>query len=75
MGLDCKMCEGERELPVWYVKDSQKTAHFSYDLCPCTGKTDRLLGERKVTEEEFNRLKKEWENPAPLEGQSFQVAA
>jgi hypothetical protein len=28
MGLDCKICEGEREIPAWYVNDTEKTVIF-----------------------------------------------
>lgn len=75
MGLDCRICDGERELLVWYVHDTQRTCRFSYDLCPCTGKTDHLPGERKVTEEEHDRLKLLWAKPAPPKDQPFHQAA
>ena len=75
MGLDCKICNGERELPAWYVNDAKEKCSFHYDVCLCTGKTDHGVGERKVSKEEHDRLKLKWEKPIPPEDQSFQVAA
>lgn len=75
MGLYCKICDGERELPAWYVNESEQEVNFYLDLCPCTGKTNHRPGEKKVSQEEHDRLKLEWAKPVPPKDQSFQAAA
>jgi hypothetical protein len=75
MGLDCKICEGEREIPAWYVNDTEKNGHFCYNICSCTGKSDNRLGERKVSQKEYDCLKLEWAKLLQPPDISFQVAA
>lgn len=75
MGLYCKLCEGERELPAWYANEAEQQVSFYYDLCPCTGRTNHRPGEKKVSQEEQDRLKLEWAKPPPSPDLSFQAAA
>lgn len=74
MGLNCKICEGERELPAWYVNDKEKKCSFYYNVCSCTGKTDHRAGERKVFQEEHDRLKLEWAKLEQPPDTQFQTA-
>ena len=73
--LNCRICEGERELPAWYVNQEEQTVRFYYDVCSCTGRTSHRPGEKRVSEQEYNRLKLLWVKPQQPRDDSFQVAA
>ncbi len=73
--VDCKICNGEQLCPAWYVNHAEQQVSFCYDLCSCTGRTNHRPNEKRVSEEEYKRLKLEWAKPNPPTGISFQAAA
>ncbi len=73
--LNCTLCKGDQEVDAWYVNDSKRTVHFYYDLCSCTGKSTHRPDERRVTKQEYDRLKLLWVEPEQPRDDSFQVAA
>lgn len=73
--MNCPSCRGEQTCDAWYVNDKERTLRFCLDTCRCTGLTTHGPEERRITQEEFNRLKLEWAKPIASDGETFQAAA
>ncbi len=73
--VDCRICNGEQSCSAWYANEAEQQVSFYLDLCPCTGKTNHRPGEKKISQEEHDRLKLEWVKKPPSPDLSLQVAA
>lgn len=75
MSMECKRCEGEGTFSAWYANDSTCEVRYSLDTCSCTGFESPHIGERKITPDEFNRLRVLWEKAKASLQAPIQAAA
>jgi len=81
MSAFCKSCKGDEAVPAFYVNDTEHSVRFELQRCLCVGGPETRrgeglhTGERKVNEEEYERLKIAFKTPLVPTNLPFQAAA